>query len=65
MEETQDEIIDEVAIRKYKPDGTGMIYLNANLYEKLKADLEGKKLVLRYKKDTLEICMKPYKLKYD
>jgi hypothetical protein len=42
-----------------------MIYLNANLYEKLKAELEGKKLVLRYKKDTLEICMKPYKLKYE
>ena len=65
LEETKDEVIDEVALRKYKSDGTGMIYLNARLYEKLKAELEGKKLVLRFKKDSLEICMKPYKLKYE
>jgi hypothetical protein len=65
LEETTDEIIDEVALRNYKSDGTGMIYLNAKLYEKLKPKLEGKKLVLRFRKDNLEICMKPHKLKYD
>jgi hypothetical protein len=64
MEETETEIIDEVAMRNYKSDGTGMIYLNARLYEKLKPELEGKKLVLRFRKDVLEICMKPYKLQY-
>jgi hypothetical protein len=62
LEENDNEIIDVVTLRSYKPDGSGIAYFNAELYSKLK-HLEGKKLIIRYRKDTNEICIKP--LKYE
>jgi hypothetical protein len=45
--------------------GSGAIILEKELYDILKPIFKDKELVIRYKKDSAEICIKEWKLKYE
>jgi hypothetical protein len=59
MRETDDEIIDTVRMGDLdKRRGSGMIYLNAEIYQKLKEVLDGPDLILKISKKKREACVK-------
>jgi hypothetical protein len=66
MEENETEIIENVKMRDLdNRRGSGAIVLEKELYEILKPIFKEKELVLRYKKDVFELCIKERKLKYE
>lgn len=64
MKENDEEIIDTVRLGDLdKRSGSGMIYLNAGLYVKMKEIIEGPDLILKISKKNKEACVKD--LKYE
>jgi hypothetical protein len=66
MEETETELLDNVKMRDLdNRRGSGAIILEKELYEILKPIFKDKELVIRYKRDSAEICIKEWKLRYE
>jgi hypothetical protein len=64
FQETDADVRGIIKLRDYDPKkGTGMFYIPAELYEKLK-NFKDKDLVFKLNKTSDEICIKPFVLEY-